>query len=187
MQISTTIAATAAATAALATSLTKLKSRLELAKAKHASLAGHSRIARRLAAFVPFYEYDEAQFFHCDHAPEEIAARRRAAFMRLSELYRTRFAKTIRCTAEAAESISDLQFTSAYRVPFQFSRLMREHLNAGAFVKSSAGVTLTDLDDNCVYDLAGSYGVNVFGYDFYKACVERAQQQVRELGPVLGA
>ena len=187
MQIGTTIAAAAAGTAALATSLTQLKSRLELVKAKHASLAGHSRIARRLAAFVPFYEYHEAQFFCCDHAPEEIAASRRAAFMRLSELYRTRFAKTIRCTADVAESISDLQFTGAYRVPFQFNRLVREHLNAGAFLQSSSGVTLTDLDGNCFYDLAGSYGVNVFGYDLYKACIERAQQRVRELGPVLGA
>jgi glutamate-1-semialdehyde 2,1-aminomutase len=187
MQIGTTIAAAAAGTVALATSLTQLKSRLELAKAKHASLAGHSRIARSLAAFVPFYEYDEAQFFRCDDAPQEIAARRRAAFMRLSELYRARFAKTIRYTAEAAESISDLQFTGSYRVPFQFTRLVREHLNAGAFVKSSAGVTLIDLDGDYFYDLAGSYGVNVFGYDFYKACIERAQQRVRELGPVLGA
>jgi glutamate-1-semialdehyde 2,1-aminomutase len=187
MQIGTTIAAAAAGTAALATSLTKLKSRLDLAKAKHASLAGHSRIARRLAAFVPFYEYDEVQFFRCDDAPQEIAARRRAAFMRLSELYRARFAKTIRYTAEAAESISDLQFTTTFRIPFQFSRFVREHLNAGAFLQSSSGVTLTDLDSNCFYDLAGSYGVNVFGYDFYKECIERAQQRVRELGPVLGA
>ena len=31
-------------------------------------------------------------------------------------------------TAEAAEHISDLQFTEAYRVPFQYSRLVREHL-----------------------------------------------------------
>ena len=31
-------------------------------------------------------------------------------------------------TAEAAERISDLQFTETYRVPFQYSRLVREHL-----------------------------------------------------------
>ena len=31
-------------------------------------------------------------------------------------------------TAEVASSISDLQFTAAYRVPFQFSRFVREHL-----------------------------------------------------------
>ena len=48
-------------------------------------------------------------------------------------------------------------------------------------------MTLTDLDGNRFYDLTGSYGVNVFGYDFYKDCMERGQQRVRELGPVLGA
>jgi glutamate-1-semialdehyde 2,1-aminomutase len=188
MQIgSTAIALYAAGTAALATSLVKLKTRLILSKAKHRSLSGHSRVARRLASLVPFYEYDQTQFFRCDHPPQEVATRRRAGFMRLSELYRARFAETSRRTAEVAESISDLQFTNAYRVPFQFSHFVREHLNAGAFVQSSGGVTVTDLDGNCFYDLTGSYGVNVFGYDFYKECIERAQRRVQQLGPVLGA
>ena len=44
--------------------------------------------------------------------------------------------------------MSDLQFTGAYRVPFQYSRFVRQHLKAGAFVQSSAGVTVTDLDGN---------------------------------------
>ena len=65
-------------TAALATSLASLQRRLQLSKAKHSSLVGHARLARRLAALVPFYEYDEARFFCSDDAPEEIAARRGA-------------------------------------------------------------------------------------------------------------
>src|SRR5271169_3629557 len=96
--------------AALATSLIKLRRRFELSRAKHRSLAGHARIARRLAALVPFYEYDEAQFFCSDGAPAGVADARRAGFESLSALYKTRFAETIRRTAEAAESISDLQF-----------------------------------------------------------------------------
>jgi glutamate-1-semialdehyde 2,1-aminomutase len=172
---------------ALAMALVALKTRLELSRAKHASLTGHVRMARRIAALIPFYEYDEAHFFSCDDAPDEIAARRRAGFMRLADLYRERFAQTIRCTAEVAPAISDLQFTGAYRVPFQFSRFVRAHLTTGAFVKSSSGVTLTDLDGNQLYDLTGSYGVNVFGYDFYKDCMDRGQARARELGPVLGA
>jgi glutamate-1-semialdehyde 2,1-aminomutase len=183
---STTLALYAAGAAALTTSLIKLKPRLELSQAKHRSLSGHARISRRLAALVPFYEYDEARFFCCDDAPADVVARRRAGFARLSELYRDRFAKTIQATAEVAEDISDLQFTAAYRVPFQFSRYLRRHLKAGAFVQSSSGVTLTDLDGNRLYDLTASYGVNVFGYDFYKDCLERAQRRVRALGPVLG-
>jgi glutamate-1-semialdehyde 2,1-aminomutase len=172
---------------ALAMALPALKRRLELSLSKHRSLSGHVRMARRIAALVPFYEYDEARFFRCDDAPEEIAARRRAGFAALTDLYRQRFAQTIRRTQEVAPGISDLQFTDAYRVPFQFSRFVREHLTAGAFVQSSSGVTLTDLDGNQLYDLTGSYGVNVFGCDFYKDCMEQGHQRVRELGPVLGA
>jgi glutamate-1-semialdehyde 2,1-aminomutase len=183
---STTLALYAAGAAALTTSLVKLKPRLALSQAKHRSLSGHARISRRIAALVPFYEYDEAHFFCCDDAPADVVARRRAGFARLSELYRERFAKTIQATADVAESISDLQFTDTYRVPFQFSRHVRRHLRAGTFVQSSAGVTVTDLDGNRFYDLAASYGVNVFGYDFYKDCLERGQRRVRALGPVLG-
>jgi glutamate-1-semialdehyde 2,1-aminomutase len=172
--------------AALATSLVTLRRRFELSQAKHGSLAGHARIARRLAALVPFYEYDESQFFSSDGAPAEVAARRRTGFERLSALYATRFAETIRRNAEAAAGISDLQFTSAYRVPFQYSRYVRNHLPSATFVQSSAGVTVTDLDGNRFYDLSGSYGVNVFGYDFYKDAIERGAARVRALGPVLG-
>ena len=173
--------------AVLVASLQQLKMRLALSKAKHRSLSGHSRIARRIAALVPFYEYDEVRFFRSDDAPEDIAARRRAGFMRLADLYRERFPETLRLTAAVEDSISDLQFTGAYRVPFQYSRFVRRHLKAGAFVRSSSGVSLTDLDGNRFYDLTGSYGVNVFGYDFYKECMARGIERVHELGPVLGA
>ena len=46
---------------------------------------------------------------------------------------------------------------------------------------------LTDLDGNRFYDLTGLYGVNVFGYDFYKRCIAEAAARVETLGPVLGA
>ncbi len=53
-------------------------------------------------------------------------------------------------------------------------------------MQSSAGVTVTDLDGNRFYDVSGSYGVNVLGYDFYKGAIERGAARVRGLGPVLG-
>jgi glutamate-1-semialdehyde 2,1-aminomutase len=173
--------------AAAATSLMKIKTRLDLSRAKHPSLAGHSRIARRMAALVPYYEYDDARFFCSDDAPVEVVARRRAGFARLSELYRARFARTAALAAEVKDAISDLQFTDAYRVPFQYSRVVREHLPAGAFMESSSGVTLTDLDGNRFYDLTGSYGVNLFGNDFYKECLDAGHARARDLGPVLGS
>ena len=183
---STTLAFYGLGAAALATSLATLRRRLELSKAKHRTLTGHARMARRVASLVPFYSYDEDRFFCSDDAPEEIVARRRAGFKRLSALYDTRFAETIRLTAEVTDGISDLQFTDAYRVPFQYGRLVRQHLKSAAFVQSSAGVMLTDLDGNQFYDLTGSYGVNVLGYDFYKQAIARAVERVGELGPVLG-
>src|ERR1700761_2708772 len=161
--------------------------RLELSRAKHRSLAGHARWGRRFARQVPFYEYDEQQFFAADDAPEAVRQQRRAAFARLSASYQERFPKTVEQTAEVQDEISDLQFTARYRVPFQFSSYVRRHLSTGSFAASSHGATVTDLDGNERYDLTGSYGVNVFGYDFYKECIERGSARVRDLGPVLGS
>jgi glutamate-1-semialdehyde 2,1-aminomutase len=165
----------------------RARRRLQLSRAKHRSLAGHAKWSRRLARLIPFYEYDEAQFFRADDAPQEVADQRQAAFQRMAALYQQRFAKTVRQTQEVQDEISDLQFTGRYRVPFQFSRFVRRHLNTGSFVVSSHGATTTDMDGNQRYDLTGSYGVNVFGYDFYKECIERGSARVRDLGPVLGA
>jgi glutamate-1-semialdehyde 2,1-aminomutase len=161
--------------------------RLALSRAKHRSMAGHARFSRWLATLVPFYDYDEAHFFNADGAPESITQQRRDGFYRLAALYADRFAKTARATNEVQSEMADLQFTSRYRVPFQFSRIVRQHFSSGSFLQSSSGATTTDLDGNRFYDLTGSYGVNVFGYDFYKECIERGSERVRDLGPVLGA
>jgi glutamate-1-semialdehyde 2,1-aminomutase len=171
----------------LALLLHKLHMRLQLSLAKHRSLAGHSRMSRRFASWVPSYEYDESHFFRADAAPDEISAARRAGFMRLAEVFAARFRKTAELTRDMAAGVSDMQFIARYRVPFQFSGYVQRHLGSGAFLESSAGVTVTDLDGNRLYDLTGSYGVNVFGYDFYKECIERGAERVRGLGPVLGA
>ena len=172
---------------ALAFLLRKVFVRLQLSLAKHRSLAGHARMSRRFASWVPFYEYDESSFFGVDSAPAQVVAARRAGFMRLTALFAARFEKTVEQTSALAGSVSDLEFTSRYRVPFQFSGYVRRHLKSGSFVQSSDGVTVTDLDGNRFYDVTGSYGVNVFGYDFYKGCIERGAERVRDLGPVLGA
>ena len=167
--------------------LRKAQLRLQLSRAKHRSLAGHSRWSRRFAALVPFYEYTESEFFAADAAPGEVAAQRRAGFMRLAALFAQRYEKTASLTARIQSGVSDLQFTSRYRVPFQFSTFVRQHFKLGSIVESSSGVTVTDADGNQLYDLTGSYGVNVFGYDFYKDCIERGAAHVHNLGPVLGA
>jgi glutamate-1-semialdehyde 2,1-aminomutase len=177
----------AAGACALAVLYPALRARLRLSRAKHRSLAGHSRMARRFASVVPYYEYDAEHFFRADAAPDNVAAARREGFMRLAAVFGERFRETADLTDDIVDAVSDLQFTSRYRVPFQFSRFVREHFKAGVFLQSSSGVTVTDLDGNQLYDLTGSYGVNLFGYDFYKECIARGSERVRELGPVLGA
>jgi glutamate-1-semialdehyde 2,1-aminomutase len=177
----------AAAVAGAAAVFPKLKARLALSRAKHRSLAGHSKMSRRVSRLIPFYEYDDEQFFCSDGAPAAVAKQRHDAFFRLAGFYQDRFALSRQMTQEAAAHISDLQFTEVYRVPFQYSRLVREHLGTGAFMESSAGVTVTDPDGNVFYDLTGSYGVNIFGNDFYKDCIASAQTRAHALGPVLGS
>jgi len=174
------------AAAAVAAALPKLKLRLELSRAKHPSLAGHSNLSRRIARWIPYFECGDAEFFCSDGAPEAVASRRRDGFQRLAEGFRARHPRSRELAELAMDGVSDLQFTGAYRVPFQYSRVVRSHLSPAAFAQSSAGVVLTDPDGNRSYDLAGSYGVNLFGYDFYKACLDHAADRVRDLGPVLG-
>lgn len=164
----------------------KIYTRLQLSMAKHPSLAGHSRMAKRVARLIPHYSFNQDVFFKVDGAPEEIALLREAGFMRLSKAYKERFTKSVELTSQAAEVISDLQFTGRYRVPFQFSDLVSKHLKSGSFMQSSSGVSMTDLDGNIFYDLTGSYGVNVLGYDFYKNAIEEGAKRVSDLGPVLG-
>jgi glutamate-1-semialdehyde 2,1-aminomutase len=71
-------------------------------------------------------------------------------------------------------------------VPFQYSPLLRQHLKVGSFVQAAGDHTLTDLDGNVFIDLTGSYGVNVFGIEFYKQCIAEGSAMVQSLGPVLG-
>lgn len=173
--------------AAFAATLPRLIRRLELSRAKHPSLTGHSRMAKRVASWLPGYAYGEERFFNSDGAPAEVAAQRRQALQRLGDTLVARCPRTLALTASARDGLPDLQFTGAYRVPFQYSPLLRQHVQVGAFMEASEGVTLTDLDGNSYYDLTGSYGVNVFGVDVYRQCIAEGSARAQALGPVLGS
>lgn len=183
----TTLLAAAGATLGALPVAAFARARLRLSRAKHPSLAGHVRLAKRVAGLIPFYGYDEARFFVADGAPSDVAAQRRAGFERLSALYRERFARTLALTAQARPLLPDLQFTGAYRVPFQFRDKVQRELGTGAFLASSEGPEVIDLDGNRLIDLTGSYGVNLFGYQFYKETIAEGARIAAELGPVLGA
>ncbi|MBV8398099.1 MAG: aminotransferase class III-fold pyridoxal phosphate-dependent enzyme [Acetobacteraceae bacterium] len=187
MTIGLTVSAACAATGAMAVLVLKSRARIALFRAKHLSLTGHVRLAKRIASLVPYYEYDEHRFFRSDDPPADVARRRREGFLRLAQDFSERFARTRAVTAQIESGVSDLQFTNAYRVPFQYSRFVSSHVGTGSFLKSSSGVTVTDLDGNTFYDVAGSYGANLLGYDFYKECIARGSTLVSGLGPVLGA
>ena len=177
----------ALALAAAAALLPLARQRLELSRAKHPSLTGHARMARRVASWLPGYGYDEQRFFASDGAPPAVVAQRRAALQRLAQHYAEHYAKSLALGAEVGDGLPDLQFTGRYRVPFQYTELLRRHLKVGSFLQSAQGVTLTDLDGNVFHDLSGSYGVNLFGVDFYKACIAEGSARVQSLGPVLGS
>jgi glutamate-1-semialdehyde 2,1-aminomutase len=175
----------AAAVAALVVA-PQLVRRVQLSLAKHPSLAGHSKMALRVARWLPGASFDEDEFFDPDGAPPDVLAQRRAGFARLATTLRERHAQTIALTRNTRSGLSDLQFTAAYRVPPPFSAFLRQHIAVGSFVRASDGVHFTDLDGQRLVDLTGSYGVNLFGTDFYKTCIEEAVERAGELGPVLG-
>jgi len=160
--------------------------RLRLSRAKHPSLAGHAKMSRRAAKLVPFYEIKNEQLFSSDGAPEHIAAQRRASFQRLAELFKEQSSNSIAMSEQLESSISDVLFTNTYRVPFQYRRFIQEQLKLGGIVEATSGTQVKDIDGNWSYDLTGSYGVNIFGYDFYKECMDKGIERVRTLGPVLG-
>jgi glutamate-1-semialdehyde 2,1-aminomutase len=166
--------------------VTSGRRRLALSRAKHPGLTGHVRMAKRVAGQIPFYSYIDDRFFRADDAPDSIAQQRRAGFERLVAAWNARFAKTIALTKDAREGLSDLQFTGRYRVPFQFSETVRGALPTGVFLERSEGPLVYDLDGNRLIDLTGSYGVNVLGYEAYKAMIREGAAAVEALGPVLG-
>ena len=166
--------------------LRKFQIRLRLSKAKHPSLAGHSKISRRISKFIPRYNIGEDNFFNSDAAPDEIASQRRLGFNTLAKHFKEKAPKTIAMSEELDSSISDVTFINSYRVPFQYANYVKENLKLGTIAEASSGTKVQDLDGNWSYDLTGSYGVNVFGYDFYKKCMDKGIQRVEKLGPVLG-
>jgi glutamate-1-semialdehyde 2,1-aminomutase len=161
--------------------------RLQLSLAKNPSLGGHLRWAKRIARRIPGYSYAKEQWFDIDGAPADIAQKRQHALAALGHDLTARSPLSLQQTADSKKIIADLQFVSQYRVPFQFRDVLQQHIQIGSYMQSSDGVWLTDLDGVRLIDVTGSYGVNVFGQDFYKSCIEEGSVKAQALGPVLGS
>jgi glutamate-1-semialdehyde 2,1-aminomutase len=163
-----------------------MRERLQLSLAKHPSITGHSRMAKRMARWVPGYQYDSQQWFRVDGAPESIAVQRAVGLEQLGQSLRAKSPKTLQWSSESKPMISDQQFTSSYRVPFQFRDIFTKHVQLGVYWASSQNGWITDLDGQTSLDLTGSYGVNVFGLDFYKETMRAGAADAEPLGPLLG-
>ena len=164
----------------------KIIIRLRLSRAKHPSLRGHSKMSRRIAKLVPGFDYDENKFYCSDGAPVEIASLRKQAINALRNNLKESAHDTIEFSDSIKDSISDVQFTNAYRVPYPYRKHLPKEFKYASVADETNGVQIKDLDGNWRYDVSGSYGVTVFGYDFYKDCMDQGFEKVRKLGPVLG-
>ena len=160
--------------------------RIRLSLAKHPSVSGHSRWSRRLAGIVPFFSHDHLSFFGCDGANDKVVERRKRGFARLVEKSYSLNSATLNQSEEIESRVSDALFTRRYRVPFMFADLVPEALTRSSIVVNTDRVRLQDLDGNWRYDLWGSYGVNVFGYDFYERCMREGRELNSGASVVLG-
>jgi glutamate-1-semialdehyde 2,1-aminomutase len=166
--------------------LPRLLQRLQLSLAKHPSLRGHARWSRRIAGLLPYYALRDAHFFGCDGAPAATVQQRRRALTALAARIAGQSPQSLAVSAPLAERLPDVAFTNAYRVPFPFREELPAVLRQPSVLSASSGTRVCDLDGNWRQDLSGAYGVNVFGYDVYKHCIDEANSLARSLGPVLG-
>src|SRR5215813_1335707 len=143
-------------------------------------------LSRQLAWWVRPRSYSDVEFFLADGADERAVARRRAGINRLAHLFETQHPRSAAWGAAIRNSLSDLRFTDANRVPFPFARFMRERFSLCSVVTASRGPWLRDLDGHWALDLSGSYGLNVAGFDRYKEWMTKGLERVCDLGPVLG-
>jgi len=160
--------------------------RIALSRAKHPSLRGHSKWSRRIARHILQFDYLGERFYSSDLAPSSVATQRRQAIEQLRRRLAEASPESLRFSQSLEGSISDVCFTSRYRVPFPYRKALPNEFRFGSVVERTQGRRLQDLDATWRYDVSGSYGVNVFGYDFYKECLAAGFARAQELGPVLG-
>ena len=148
------------------------------------------KIARMTAPFLPKYSFsEEGSFYTADGAPADVVAKRRAGMAMLTAQFDKLSAgkESAELNAAIKEGLSDIRFTDTNRVPFPFQAVVRAKLSVSTVVKSSEGPWLVDTSGNRALDVSGSYGVNVAGYDRYKAFAKHGLATVEALGPnVLG-
>jgi glutamate-1-semialdehyde 2,1-aminomutase len=143
-------------------------------------------LSRLLARWAKPPSYSDEEFFRADGAGAPWVERRRAGIDRLSRLFQSRHVRSMAWGDAIRDSLSDLRFTDANRVPAPFARFMRERFNLCSVVTASDGPWLCDLDGQWSLDVSGSYGLNVAGFARYTEWMRKGLERVQDLGPVLG-
>lgn len=144
-------------------------------------------VARLLAPVVATYKYTEEEFYGVDGAPLEVQQKRRAGLEGLAAKFAAMEGPKARELNDQLRNLSDVRFTDTNRVPHAFQPVVRSKLKLGFIAAESDGPYLIDVDGNRALDISGSYGVNVHGYNFYKACTAEGNDRIAKLGPnVLG-
>ena len=144
------------------------------------------RLSRYLSGWVRARSYSDEQFFRADGAGEPWIERRKAGIDRLSSLFEAKHPRSRAWGDAIRDSLSDLRFTDANRVPFPFARVMRERFSLCSVVTESNGPWLRDLDGQWTLDVSGSYGLNVAGFSRYKEWMAKGLERVASAGPGAG-
>eukprot|EP00466_Bigelowiella_natans_P019272 jgi/Bigna1/85697/estExt_fgenesh1_pg.C_50247 len=145
-----------------------------------------STIIRVVSHVVPSYSFSKRMFFRADGCSEETAKKREKAFKKLQEKWNAKFPKSLKYSNDFRKGFSDLRFAASNRVFLPFRQHLTEWCDPTTVVEETKGMNLKDVDNNVLIDIAGSYGVNVCGYDLYKKFLNQGIKKVGNLGPVLG-
>jgi len=141
---------------------------------------------RVASLFLPAYSYSEKHFFEADRAPEKVVLRRRRAFSELSASWKVKWPKSGEVAPFVRKHFSDLRFASANRVYLPFNKVLGEAFDPATVAARTEGPHVVDVDGQRLLDAAGSYGVNVCGYERYKRFMAEGIRKSSELGCVLG-
>eukprot|EP00039_Didymoeca_costata_P000508 m.45896 g.45896 ORF g.45896 m.45896 type:complete len:674 (-) comp10308_c0_seq1:1227-3248(-) len=139
-----------------------------------------------ISNIFPAYYFSRHDFFRADSPPEHIALKREAAFDALQAKWNKKWPKSLALSAELRESFSDLRFAAGNRVFLPFKKILDEWCDPFTISVATDRMNLIDLDGHEQLDIAGSYGVNVAGYDRYKKWISEGWNEVAGLGCVLG-
>mmetsp|Transcript_8975 Transcript_8975/g.13422 ORF Transcript_8975/g.13422 Transcript_8975/m.13422 type:complete len:1248 (-) Transcript_8975:173-3916(-) len=145
-----------------------------------------STIIRVVSHLVPSYSFSRYMFFRADGCSEEIAKKREKAYDKLFKRWQQRYPKSLDKAQDFRKGFSDLRFAASNRVFLPFRDHLKDWCDPTTVVTETKRMMLKDVDGNSLIDIAGSYGVNVCGYDLYKRFLREGMEKVGKLGCVLG-